>query len=163
MKKTTVDDATYFLRLLEDRSGAASQRALQERGGFCQVGCSCSSQNGTIFAVSQHPKFHNTVVEDLKKLNKNKKMVKKLADSFDAFLASQVLIPQIPRLLGPGLNKARFSSAGNRRTALTFFRLKLNRPASSQPWCSTVTTLRPRPEKGTAPEHSGKKHPVIFS
>ena len=29
-------------------------------------------------------------VEDLKKLNKNKKMVKKLALSFDAFLASQV-------------------------------------------------------------------------
>merc|ERR1711948_166678 len=44
-------------------------------------------------------------VEDLKKLNKNKKLVKKLAQSFDAFLASQV-IPQIPRLLGPGLNKA---------------------------------------------------------
>merc|ERR1719378_636244 len=45
-------------------------------------------------------------VEDLKKLNKNKKLVKKLAQSYDAFLASQVLIPQIPRLLGPGLNKA---------------------------------------------------------
>merc|ERR1712013_969406 len=45
-------------------------------------------------------------VEDLKKLNKNKKLVKKLAQTFDAFLASQVLIPQIPRLLGPGLNKA---------------------------------------------------------
>merc|ERR1719355_541767 len=45
-------------------------------------------------------------VEDLKKLNKNKKMVKKLAAKYDAFLASQVLIPQIPRLLGPGLNKA---------------------------------------------------------
>jgi large subunit ribosomal protein L10Ae len=45
-------------------------------------------------------------VDDLKKLNKNKKLVKKLAQSFDAFLASQVLIPQIPRLLGPGLNKA---------------------------------------------------------
>merc|ERR1719242_2475697 len=45
-------------------------------------------------------------VEDLKKLNKNKKLVKKLAQSFDGFLASQVLIPQIPRLLGPGLNKA---------------------------------------------------------
>ncbi|CAE8597615.1 unnamed protein product [Polarella glacialis] len=42
-------------------------------------------------------------VEDLKKLNKNKKIVKKLALSFDAFLASQALIPQIPRLLGPGL------------------------------------------------------------
>merc|ERR1711918_91131 len=45
-------------------------------------------------------------VDDLKKLNKNKKLVKKLARSFDGFLASQVLIPQIPRLLGPGLNKA---------------------------------------------------------
>merc|ERR1712046_152651 len=45
-------------------------------------------------------------VDDLKKLNKNKKLVKKLAQSFDGFLASQVLIPQIPRLLGPGLNKA---------------------------------------------------------
>merc|ERR1712164_64232 len=45
-------------------------------------------------------------VDDLKKLNKNKKMVKKLAQSFDAFLASQPIIPQIPRLLGPGLNKA---------------------------------------------------------
>merc|ERR1719305_1814241 len=45
-------------------------------------------------------------VEDLKKLNKNKKLVKKLAQSFDGFLATQVLIPQIPRLLGPGLNKA---------------------------------------------------------
>ena len=45
-------------------------------------------------------------VEDLKKLNKNKKLVKKLAQAFDAFVASQVLIPQIPRLLGPGLNKA---------------------------------------------------------
>merc|ERR1712226_1394631 len=45
-------------------------------------------------------------VDDLKKLNKNKKLVKKLAKQFDGFLASQVLIPQIPRLLGPGLNKA---------------------------------------------------------
>eukprot|EP00811_Abedinium_folium_P012842 NODE_21928_length_730_cov_2.678275.p1 GENE.NODE_21928_length_730_cov_2.678275~~NODE_21928_length_730_cov_2.678275.p1 ORF type:complete len:178 (+),score=46.67 NODE_21928_length_730_cov_2.678275:66-536(+) len=45
-------------------------------------------------------------VEDLKKLNKNKKLVKKLAKCFDAFVASQVLVPQIPKLLGPGLNKA---------------------------------------------------------
>lgn len=45
-------------------------------------------------------------VEAMKKLNKNKKLVKKLARKYDAFLASQVLIPQIPRLLGPGLNKA---------------------------------------------------------
>uniref|UniRef100_A0A0G4F1Z2 Ribosomal protein n=1 Tax=Chromera velia CCMP2878 TaxID=1169474 RepID=A0A0G4F1Z2_9ALVE len=45
-------------------------------------------------------------VEALKKFNKNKKLVKKLASKYDAFLASQPLIPQIPRLLGPGLNKA---------------------------------------------------------
>lgn len=45
-------------------------------------------------------------VEALKKLNKNKKLVKKLAKQYDAFLASEALIKQIPRLLGPGLNKA---------------------------------------------------------
>ncbi|EEB07995.1 60S ribosomal protein L1 [Schizosaccharomyces japonicus yFS275] len=45
-------------------------------------------------------------VEDLKKLNKNKKLVKKLAKKYDAFIASEVLIKQIPRLLGPGLSKA---------------------------------------------------------
>lgn len=44
--------------------------------------------------------------DDLKKLNKQKKLVKKLAKSYDAFLASESLIKQIPRLLGPGLNKA---------------------------------------------------------
>merc|ERR1712053_1745 len=45
-------------------------------------------------------------VDDLKKLNKDKKLVKKLAKQYDAFLASDALIRQIPRLLGPGLNKA---------------------------------------------------------
>ena len=44
--------------------------------------------------------------DDLKKLNKAKKPVKKLAKQYDAFLASESLIKQIPRLLGPGLNKA---------------------------------------------------------
>jgi len=45
-------------------------------------------------------------VDALKKLNKNKKLVKKLAKKYDAFLASDSLIKQIPRILGPGLNKA---------------------------------------------------------
>jgi large subunit ribosomal protein L10Ae len=45
-------------------------------------------------------------VDDLKKLNKNKKLVKKLAKKYAAFLASDSVIKQIPRLLGPGLNKA---------------------------------------------------------
>jgi len=44
--------------------------------------------------------------DDLKKLKKDKKLVKKLANSYDAFLASGTLIRMIPRLLGPGLNKA---------------------------------------------------------
>lgn len=44
--------------------------------------------------------------DDLKKLNKNKKLIKKLARKYDAFLASDSLIKLIPRLLGPGLSKA---------------------------------------------------------
>merc|ERR1712217_255854 len=44
--------------------------------------------------------------DDLKKLNKNKKEVKKFAKKYHAFLASESLIKQIPRLLGPGPNKA---------------------------------------------------------
>eukprot|EP01112_Ceratiomyxa_fruticulosa_P008594 TRINITY_DN2227_c0_g1_i1.p1 TRINITY_DN2227_c0_g1~~TRINITY_DN2227_c0_g1_i1.p1 ORF type:complete len:217 (-),score=51.72 TRINITY_DN2227_c0_g1_i1:113-763(-) len=45
-------------------------------------------------------------IEALKKMNKNKKIVKALAQKYDAFLASETIIRQIPRLLGPGLNKA---------------------------------------------------------
>jgi len=45
-------------------------------------------------------------VEMLKALKKNKKLVRKLAKKYDAFLASDTLIKQVPRLLGPGLNKA---------------------------------------------------------
>jgi len=45
-------------------------------------------------------------VEALKKLNKNKKLIKKLANKYDAFLASESVIRQIPKILGPGLNKA---------------------------------------------------------
>lgn len=45
-------------------------------------------------------------VDDLKKLNKNKKLIKKLAKKYDAFLASDTLIKLLPRLLGPGLHKA---------------------------------------------------------
>jgi len=44
---------------------------------------------------------------DLKKLNKNKKLVKRtLAKKFDAFLASQKLSKKVPRIIGPGLNRA---------------------------------------------------------
>jgi large subunit ribosomal protein L10Ae len=43
--------------------------------------------------------------DDLKKLNKNKKLIKKLARKYDAFISSDALIKQIPRILGPGLSK----------------------------------------------------------
>lgn len=46
--------------------------------------------------------------EDLRKMNKNKKLIKKLARKYDAFVASEGLIKQIPRLLGPGLSKGMF-------------------------------------------------------
>merc|ERR1712212_883572 len=43
---------------------------------------------------------------DVEALKKLKKLVKKLAKKYDAFLASESIIKQIPRILGPGLNKA---------------------------------------------------------
>lgn len=60
-------------------------------------------------------------VDDLKKLNKNKKLIKKLARKYDAFVASEALIKQIPRLLGPGLSKGMFflSPRSQRRRMLT--------------------------------------------
>ena len=45
-------------------------------------------------------------VDDLKKLNKNKTLIKKLSKKYNAFIASEVLIKQVPRLLGPQLSKA---------------------------------------------------------
>merc|ERR1711903_72978 len=44
--------------------------------------------------------------EGLKNFNKNKKLIKKFAKKYHAFVASEALIKQIPRLLGPALNKA---------------------------------------------------------
>lgn len=44
-------------------------------------------------------------VDDLKKLNKNKKLIKKLAKKYTAFIASESLIKKVPRLLGPQLSK----------------------------------------------------------
>merc|ERR1711976_589036 len=45
-------------------------------------------------------------VEALSKFNRNKKLVKKLAKKYDFFLATDTVIRKVPRLLGPGLNKA---------------------------------------------------------
>merc|ERR1712212_1234930 len=45
--------------------------------------------------------------EALKKLNKNKKLVKKLAKKYNAFMASDTLIKQIPRILQHGIEQSR--------------------------------------------------------
>ena len=50
--------------------------------------------------------FDSVTADDMKKWNKNKKIIKNFAKKYDAFLSSESLIKQIPRLLGPGLNKA---------------------------------------------------------
>ncbi|OQS06260.1 60S ribosomal protein L10a-1 [Thraustotheca clavata] len=67
---------------------------------ICVIGnavhCELAEKNGYDFMT----------VDDLKKFNKNKKVIKKFAKKYDAFLASDTLIKQIPRLLGPSLNKA---------------------------------------------------------
>merc|ERR1712179_495901 len=50
------------------------------------------------------PKFTVCVLGNqahIDEANKDKKLVKKLAKKYDAFLASDALIRQIPRLLGP--------------------------------------------------------------
>ena len=45
-------------------------------------------------------------MDDMKKLNKNKKLVKKLCNQYDAFLASDSIIKTLPRLVGPHMNRA---------------------------------------------------------
>jgi len=58
--------------------------------------------------------------DDLKKLNKNKKLVKKLCNQYDAFLASESIIKTIPRLVGPHMNRAgKFPTAVTQADNLT--------------------------------------------
>lgn len=45
-------------------------------------------------------------MDDLKKLNKNKKLVKKFCNEYDSFLASESIIKTIPRVVGPHMNRA---------------------------------------------------------
>ncbi|EGG21035.1 S60 ribosomal protein L10a [Cavenderia fasciculata] len=65
-----------------------------------------------IFADQQHCDEATKIgaefmdIEALKKIGpKNKKGIKQLAKSYDAFLASETILRQVPKLLGPGLNK----------------------------------------------------------
>ena len=66
----------------------------------------CVLGNAVHCEMAEKEGFDFMTVDDLKKFNKNKKVIKKFAKKYDAFLSSDTLIKQIPRLLGPGLNKA---------------------------------------------------------
>jgi len=61
-----------------------------------QIHCDEAKKNGLDFRD----------IEALKSLNKNKKLIKKLTDTYDAFIASESVIKLIPRIVGPGFNKA---------------------------------------------------------
>ena len=45
-------------------------------------------------------------VDMLKKMNQDKKLVKKMGKKYNAFLASESVLKQIPKLLGPSLQRA---------------------------------------------------------
>lgn len=71
--------------------------------------CLLGDQHDLDRARQQDDSVDGMSVEDLRKLNRNKKLVKKLARKYDAFVASESVIRQIPRLLGPGLSRGLFS------------------------------------------------------
>jgi hypothetical protein len=85
------------------------------------------------------------------RLNKNKKLVKKLAKKYDAFLASEALIKQIPRLLGPGLSKGYFYRP------LALSRLIYSQPASFLLRFPTVKTSATKSLKFVPPSSSNSK------
>lgn len=67
----------------------------------------CMLANEAHVAMCKEIGLDYLTVEDLKKFNKDKKVIKaKLANKYDAFLASDNLIKQLPRLLGPSLSRA---------------------------------------------------------
>ena len=90
--------------------------------------------------------------DDLKKLNKNKKLIKKLARKYDAFIASEALIKQIPRLLGPGLSKGKLGNHVSFPTILHSTRTPAN--TSEQPASSLLLSLRPMTSAPRLPRSS---------
>ena len=56
--------------------------------------------------VAKKEDMDTQTMDDLKKLNKNKKLVKKFCNQYDAFLASESIIKTIPRVVGPHMNRA---------------------------------------------------------
>ena len=73
-----------------------------------------------------------------RRMNKNKKLVKKLAKKYDAFLASEALVRQIPRLLGPGLSKGTYPSCCYLHIVYVFPQLESSPPPSLMPKISVT-------------------------
>jgi len=113
--KESADKKRAFVETLELQIGLKNYDPQKDKrfSGSIKLPCECKPRlKVCIFADQVHLdqaeklKVEWRDVEGLKKLNKNKKLVKKLANQYDAFLASETVLRQIPRLLGPGLNKA---------------------------------------------------------
>ena len=100
-----LDDLAHTMRAApgvggEGRRQSKSNANPNPRSQVCVLGDAKHCEEATKLGVE------TMSVDDLKKLNKNKKLVNKLAKKYHLFLASESVIKQIPRLLGPGLNKA---------------------------------------------------------
>merc|ERR1719394_617623 len=74
-------------------------QAPKNKYAFCLLG------NESQCAKAMEPPLPYKNLDELKTFKRNKKLVKKLAKQYDMFLASSTLIKQVPRLLGPTLNK----------------------------------------------------------
>jgi len=74
---------------------------------FCVLGNEKHCQEARELGAQEGYDVDAKSEDDLKKLNKNKKLVKRtLAKKYDMFLASQKLSKKVPRIIGPGLNRA---------------------------------------------------------
>lgn len=103
-----------FLEAIELQVGLKdydTQRDKRFAGTIVLPNCVAPNRKILVFGDAQHCEeakccgIPHLSVEEMD-FKKTPKLVKKLAKQHHGFLASQVLIPQIPRLMGPGLNKA---------------------------------------------------------
>ena len=75
-------------------------KVCKPRMKFCVLGDVLHCDEAAVLKVDSRD------MDALNQFKRDKKLVKKLAEQYDAFLSSEAILRQIPRLLGPGLNKA---------------------------------------------------------
>jgi len=86
----------------KDKRFAGSLRLPNVARPGMKIGIICDLQHEE---QAKRQKLDTLNMEDLKKLNKNKKLVKKMCSGFDAFLASESIIKTIPKVVGPHMNR----------------------------------------------------------